>query len=503
MKGDTDILVIVIEIVLIAIFTLVLVNLTRSLMKPDQQIVLANTELLRSAMNQACAGESEVKIDKLSFPQPKPAKLWGVTDILPRVFINSYADPDYLLYYEAFPPGEAVGWEVYNNELYYRVIAPVVLGSATSTQLPARAETISLINYKKETDAWKAAVADAFSKQFPGDKESKVKVFIPNIVLADELKVDPTEISVDETMESKLTPQSLGSWETDSYYAFTSYMTLSKEDRSLVKYRPCGENMLCLKTKDGIYTFPLEQCKGKIDFVQLVYDGRKLDVKDLIPGAAAGAGGTAAAIYIPHPVAKVAGAIAAGAGAVDFSWELVAWTARFKASNFYIASPCELQDITIKKYDDCSEYAGVLGYRGVYAPMYSYDQSSPDKSEIAFDGSGYFISTNNLEPGTTAGIHHTKSCLRVTITGKKTNYCWTPDASIRVTTSPFMAIGVNSLTAIASAIGGTPLRSATLMAVRGYDTIVLKPSDAAQKTLTTFQSWQKAWSWGWPGGGLT
>src|SRR3989338_522510 len=75
---------------------------------------MLNTELLRSKMDEACLN-GQATMDKFSLPQPKPTQLWGISDVLPRFAINVLGDPHYVLYYEAFPPGEGIGWEVYSN----------------------------------------------------------------------------------------------------------------------------------------------------------------------------------------------------------------------------------------------------------------------------------------------------------------------------------------------------------------------------------------------------
>src|SRR3989338_8757295 len=109
-KGMEEALWWAIDIVLI-LFSLLLLKAILGNFSPDRQIAMLNTELLRSKMDEACLN-GQATMDKFSLPQPKPTQLWGISDVLPRFAINVLGDPHYVLYYEAFPPGEGIGWEV-------------------------------------------------------------------------------------------------------------------------------------------------------------------------------------------------------------------------------------------------------------------------------------------------------------------------------------------------------------------------------------------------------
>lgn len=127
MKGFIeDTIFIVVEMILIVVFAVMVVRAVGSVFNPDKEVVTLNTELLRAKINEACQFPGRaVKLDKFNLPQPKPSRILGITDFLPTYAISGSgaADPHYILYYEAFPPGEAIGWEAYLRQ-DTRYIAP-------------------------------------------------------------------------------------------------------------------------------------------------------------------------------------------------------------------------------------------------------------------------------------------------------------------------------------------------------------------------------------------
>lgn len=503
MKGFIeDTIFIVIEIIMIAIFAVLLSRAVGAVFNPDKEVVTLNTELLRAKINEACQFKgNEVTIDKFALPQPKPSRIFGVTDFLPAYSISGSgaADPHYVLYYESFPPGEAIGWEAYerfdtrfiapfdyakvtgtsklknkgntifNNEVdtfreamkdYEKNVlakaesyaeeefgeAPAGATSYTGDALPGEADpawgqigTIKEHSYSQistdgnvleistptdydavfvrqptsssesvwmdaklkvtenkrlgisgvgekifisiknapyradllfgegkivlDAQAWKEYKFDTtkdfhvykiemnsgdvtvsiddkpvpelsqkakpateiaflwgagnpddptkegvrrvstrsywdsvhysgseISPELPENVKSelaKKPVLINNIILSDNLNVIPTEDAKPpghEITKSVAQLGSAGQWNGDRF-EFTDYFGLSKEERAYIKYEPCGENALCLKTRDAVQRFPLDDKCGGAQYIHMVYDARGMKWEDLVPAA--------------------------------------------------------------------------------------------------------------------------------------------------------------------------------------------------------------------------
>ncbi len=511
-----------IEMVMLVLFIYVLFQITSSLLNPDEQIVLANTELLRASMNEACMKKKTVELDNFNFPQQKPTKMFGISDILPRTFTNMFGDPEYVLYYEAFPAGEAVSWETY-IELYYRVIAPVHLmmdGKDVTGKL-----TLPIVKYAEHVEGWKAQVLDAFRAD---DKDAKVDVFVNNIILSDNLGVDPTNIETDN-IDKRLMP-SFGNWESGRYFAFTSYHTLSKLEKTLIKYRPCDENALCLKTKDGVYTFPLDQCKD-IKYVQLVYDGRVAEpTTGSVIKYAIGTALLAAANYFGLPVPGGTAIVVSldVAAASKVLKEMYGYTTSYKVSDFYIASPCKTGNVKIAYTEDCTDTNDPVMKeinnreypcnKMASYPIYSYNYES---SKFGEAGDVYTcidsIVANGEDKAVAKDLETPNSrvpCLKVYIT-KKEDFCWTTNPVIADHDSiwDIFKQPKDVLTSILDGIGGHPVgMSAEYLSVDENNAIVLKPSDYSGSLLSKLvgvlsekglmAAAQRSWGWGWPGGGI-
>lgn len=128
MKGFVeDTIFIVVEVILIVVFAVMLSRSVGAVFNPDKEVAILNTELLRAKINEACLLKPDkgVTLDKFNLPQPKPSRIGGITDFLPAYAISGSGatDPHYVLYYESFPPGEAIGWEAYHR-FDTRFIAP-------------------------------------------------------------------------------------------------------------------------------------------------------------------------------------------------------------------------------------------------------------------------------------------------------------------------------------------------------------------------------------------
>ena len=221
-KGQFDVpLVIVIEVILIVVGLFVILQMVRMWAPGHRQIAFSNAELLRTAIDDVCASGVTKTID-FDFPQPKPITFgyFGMGP-MPKMMISTIGDPNYLLYYDNFPPGEAYAWEVYLKQ-------------------PQR-----LVGFIMDK-SWAAYT-------------SEVPFVTANIVLGNN--------------------ESFGNWSDETFFKFSTYALLPEMNKSMVKYRMCGNNSLCFKTKDGIYKLPLPSCNN-IRGIQLFQDWNALQDQD-------------------------------------------------------------------------------------------------------------------------------------------------------------------------------------------------------------------------------
>lgn len=225
-KGQYELMHLIMEVIIIVVGLFVILSLIRTMYQPDRQIAFANAELLRIAIDDVCASSNDKTLE-FNFPQPAIATVVA-SNFVSRFQIRAKIDPDYLLYYEAFPPGEAEGWEAFLDLPTRAVIA------LPGTSIPNSAEYLKTIS------------------DLMAAKRNVSAVVFSNVLLSND----------------SLTGN-IGHWEGD-VYKFDNASSLSTLDMSLVKYRACGPYSLCLKTRDGIYRLPLPNCERKgISLIQL------------------------------------------------------------------------------------------------------------------------------------------------------------------------------------------------------------------------------------------
>jgi len=226
-------------ILLVLLFTLTKII---SGIQPHFQIAYANAELLRSTIDGLCEqGTGSATLEDWEFPQPKPLVVnAGPVEIgknvIPKLMIKYRGDPNFLLYYEAFPPPQAFGWEVY-EDLGERVIVPLTQSSSITSDANRTIENFL-------SGARAATLIQS--------------VIIPNIIIGN------------RTSESWL--GSTGVWRSDALYSLAGTDLLPQIAKSSVKYRACGDYTLCMKTKDGIIKLPLPNCAKagiQIDYMQM------------------------------------------------------------------------------------------------------------------------------------------------------------------------------------------------------------------------------------------
>ncbi|MFH1421074.1 MAG: hypothetical protein ABIG30_03900 [Candidatus Aenigmatarchaeota archaeon] len=228
--------------------------------KPYDQIAVAGFESLASAIQKTCLEGKAVTVD-FEMAQSKPITVGGTLNVLRKVMLDISGDPDYLIYYEAYPPGDAWAWEE-------------LMG------LPKR----NVVYYKPDlcemTSDEKCIVRDFAKIKFPefvkqlSDPQSTetVPFVVANIILDDE------ENNVQ--YKDRLLRGTVGKWDTTNpntkaSYNFMDYFSINTIEKTMVKYRACGENSLCLKTKKGVYKIPLTGCESINENDKLVVVSKK------------------------------------------------------------------------------------------------------------------------------------------------------------------------------------------------------------------------------------
>ncbi len=494
-----------------------LATILMSALNPYEQVVYANTEKLRSAMDQACLGNPVSS--KFNFPQNTPA-MTGLFTVLPIWIITTNGDPNYVLYYESFPPGEATGWEVYQN-MQNRLI----------TYLP---------------DGWEGRTVDDVDK-YVEDVVKKTQsktgliegVVVSNIEIgkirtdyyvgqksggaggsgaASAVSESPAIGASSAFSTSKRVLSEYGDWQRknadgepldgDNYFKFKNYIALNAFEKSAVKYTTCGENSLCLKTRSGVYRFPLRNCDN-LKAAQIVYDetaggmeGTRIKViKDLIT--------TTASIPLFAFVSKFGGSGLLTYGATKFVKDSMLYVLGAKSQDFNIESPCDIKEATVEKVAcsdfnyDSSTYINKMNpcTNKVEYPLYKYSEDgklvSAGSRSVCIEKIGTTIDTVD---GGAYGSE--EQCVRVFVKSKE-GYCWTPD--------PYKKVDGDFFFNRQEFLSIIPYVSDWIMPVHRYtsiiahddsvrETIVLTPTDVAlKKGQEFFSQMDRKWWWGWPG----
>ncbi len=283
METPENLTYIAMSLVFLLLGVVLIASILMSTFNPYEQIAIANAEKLANAMNQLCTQNIKTPVHiTFDLPQNTPVLSTFFT-ILPTWIMRAGGDPSFVIYYESFPPGEAIGWETYqklDNRLYL-ILPETDNGKEWGIE---RAE-----EYVK-------AERDRFLKNNLG--QGMEATVVANLVLnsrysgmllenIDVEKRSGRTAAGEKTKEStqlereaaKALP-GFGEWQypedaaQKDFFRFDNYAGLSTLEKTLIKYESCGPRSLCMKTKRGVYSFPLNQCKGKIKTVQLVYDAR-------------------------------------------------------------------------------------------------------------------------------------------------------------------------------------------------------------------------------------
>ncbi len=508
---------------------------------PDLNNAVLTAEIIRGSINDICNGQTTT-LEGIRLTQPKPSKFYGFSTILPRYQIQSSGDPNYLLYYESFPAGEAVGWDIYTG-LQYRIITPFDYKKFSSGKLQAPGDTIKnpadIENFVKALRQHVAIVGEEFkTKAEENDLQiTTADVFVTNIVLSDSLNVFPDQ-DPEKPALGKEGQGNLGKWEIEEVadepgkpgnknkinnrFKFTNIVIEQNSlERSLIKYRPCGDNAICLKTRDTVYKFPLSSSCKDIRRIELVYDLTAQDdaINDIFE-ATLGVSVTAGSYKSVEGVSKrvatstgikktllralkgipLLGLIFTGFEALDVPDALISLTLTYKSSDFYLASPCKIPGtIEVEKFTCGSgEDPADVCKREISYPIYSYS-SDGDTHVVTYEGDHYkcvenigndlaTVKDDSLTPN--AG-----DCIRIKVTEERPkDYCWTVEPY-----KEWEWWGHNTVQTAAAALSLHPVKFNTGF-LKDSSSIVLYPSGKGEEGfLSSLKALEERWGWGWPG----
>ncbi len=488
MEENTQAIFIVISLLFVLI-GLTLVSALLASADPYAFIATSNTEKLRNAMEQACGGQNQ----KISFslPQNVPA-MTSIFSFATSWLLYEGGDPHYTLYYEMFPAGDAIGWESFQK---FRPKSLAYITEDAANKLGQRVSSSDDVDdYMKDV------------KKKLDDKEIATDIIIlRNVILNSEFphyrnyRIDRREKTGSSSDDFVSGFFGFGEWKRvdkngkpldgDNYFEFINYDALPTEEKTAIKYMPCGDHSLCLKTRSGVYRYELPNCEAQdIKYVALAYEER-----NVVKGLATGAELTAIALYPPARVRALAVSkfaynllskipwlgktiIVAGAayGTDSMTKYFVAAFAGYKSSDFSIASPCaaEEMEVTMMKCGDIpDEYScnrmekipimkfdkddGILPenqYR-------EYHYTCTEKYNENYDSTSSNPNIFSLESGEISN----DQCLLVKVTKLPEGYCWTPDPYKELS----LGGGIDNLfrepatQAVARGLGITPVREFT------------------------------------------
>ncbi|MBI4163133.1 MAG: hypothetical protein HY513_05605 [Candidatus Aenigmarchaeota archaeon] len=449
---------------------------------PDLNNAVLTAEIIRGSINDICTGLDTTSIEGIRLTQPKPTKFYGLWTIIPSFQIQSSGDPNYLIYYESFPAGEAAGWDIYTG-LQYRVITPFDYKKFNSNKLQAPGDTIKnpadVENFIKSLKQHVADVGEEFkSKAEESDIQlTSANIFVTNIVLSDSLNTfpdqEPKKTALGEEGEGNL-----GKWEVteipsepgksgnkdkinNRFKLANVVVEQNSLERSLIKYRSCGDNAICLKTRDAIYKFPLTSACKNIKRIELLYQ--------------------------------------LGPQEKDEDADLAVLS--YKSSDFYLASPCKIPGTIDVERFSCGggDDPNNVCKREISHPIYSY--TGGDKPVVTYEGDHYkcvenigtdIHDINNDDSLSPSG----GECIRIKITEKKPkDYCWTVEPYKEFA---WWSSGI-SAQFDALILRLHPVKFSTAF-LKDSNSIVLYPGRKGEEGFFSFiKKFGERFWWGWPG----
>jgi len=504
LESIEELIFIMMSLVFLLMGVMLVASILMSAYNPYDQITFANTEKLRSAMNEACflnaGNDNPVKVS-FDMPQNIPI-LSGVFTILPAWVMRSGGDPNYVLYYESFPPGEAIGWEVHHSTFKDRLVT--YLPSRSAWEGKTEREVLNYVydifkdsggtSTNKDIDAivvGNIILDDKYRSDFVVNKQDQPDLTLPadGYFIRDYTRTDDTKKGF----------FGYGAWGGNSY-KFHNYLGLTPLEKTLVKYQACGDDTLCLKTRDGVYKFPLGNCND-VDYIQLVYDSRaKISNIGKFLGANVVAG-LSAVVAIFSPIGKLLG-IGSFAFNANKAFEAkIALLLSFKASDFYVASPCSIKEVEVSVTNCGSSSIYVCENMAEY-PLFEYDEDG----KLKYVGEHYFC-LDSVIGNTYNSANKPDKCLIVKISDQPDGFCWTPDplnpiALSKPTSDSWFSKFRNFFLNFFTTKDALSLKVYPVVLSRVYvkstDSFVLTPPSDIADGLKVFGLIKSSKSWGWP-----
>ena len=259
-KGDTAVIIwLAVDVALTALILIVILNMFTAV-KPYNQIALANFDKLSTAIQKACIEGNDQHIE-FTIDQAKPFSFVGdasgtlnvLFDIGKKVSLAAGGDPAYVVYFEAFPPGDAWAWEEFLKMPSRNVIYYVPSGN---------------LNIGDKIENAREKLRTYLANQIG---ENPNPFVVGNIIL------DDLDVKISKSTSPMFGAGSVGKWNIDqeslaqsegevdeqylrAFYGFVEFFSIDDTQQSLLKYRACGENSLCMKTNTGVLRAPLTNC---------------------------------------------------------------------------------------------------------------------------------------------------------------------------------------------------------------------------------------------------
>ncbi|MCD6557865.1 MAG: hypothetical protein J7K31_02420 [Candidatus Aenigmarchaeota archaeon] len=204
----------------------------------QKRLAIASAQDIADAMNFACMTGKDVDV-KVNMPEKVPDRSFL------KQYFSSVQDPQFILYYEAFPEGEDLAWSNYIGISMVLALVPIKIPGADKVGgIVAKKVLGKSLSEAAESVGKKAG--KKLASKLPELAASRVKAAFPNIIKSS---------------------GHLGTWVGKT---FIYQKSLSAADRAMDKFSVCSPQSLCLKTKDEKIVFPLDECKKRgIMYVEL------------------------------------------------------------------------------------------------------------------------------------------------------------------------------------------------------------------------------------------
>ena len=478
---------------------------------PYDSIAFANVEKMRAAMDQACLNPAQAVDISFTLEQNNPARVSSVLTFIPIYITNIFGDPKYVVYYEAFPPGEGTGWEIYHL-MQNRLLSPLPGGfeGKNSEDVAAYVNDIknSWTAYRNHADKLEGIIVNNIiigprrSDYYLGEESG---LPVPDAGPS-EARKELEKYGVWKNVDDATGAPSGG----DNQFAFTNYRALNSFGKTAAKYLPCGENSLCFKTPSGVYSYPLRYCNG-IKAAQIIYDAsaapQDVKLKRIGFDSVEVFGGTGIMTFLlkrAHPVLAALSIPVIINGARDALVFLV----DIKTGDFAVVSPCTLKDVRIEK-NDCNnfEYPGSSYFSPSFTPctkvitypLYQYDPGGSLTKVGEHSACVEKIGNTIYDTSGLGGYAPDDQCLQVFVTNAE-DYCWSKDP-YKDNVLPRLNLA-ELVRIINDYIGTNPIRENTAFIndpATGQSVVLLPTDIALKKGKEFYDALDRKWWWGWPG----